>query len=49
MLINAGVKEIIYSGDYPDDLAKKMLGESSIIIRNFNNKNLSGFEKMRKI
>jgi len=49
MLINAGVKEIIYSGDYPDDLAKKMLGESSIKIKNFNNKNLSGFEKMRKI
>ena len=49
MLINAGVKEIIYSGDYPDSLAKKMLGESTIIIRNYNNKNLSGIEKMRKI
>jgi dCMP deaminase len=35
MLINAGVKEIIYSGDYPDDLAKKMLGESSIKIKRF--------------
>ena len=49
MLINAGVKEIIYSGDYPDSLAKKMLSESSIIIRNYNNKNLSGIEKIRKI
>ena len=35
MLINAGVKEIIYSGNYPDDLAKKMLGESSIKIKRF--------------
>ncbi len=35
MLINAGVKEIIYSGDYPDELAKKMLGESSIKIKRF--------------
>jgi len=49
MLINAGVKEIIYSGDYPDDLAKKMLSESNIIIKNFNKKNLSGFEKIGKI
>jgi dCMP deaminase len=49
MLINAGVKEINYSGDYPDDLAKKMLSETSIIIKNLNNKNLSGFEKIGKI
>ena len=49
MLINAGVNEIIFSGEYPDELAKKMLDESNIKIRNFNNKNLSGIEKMRKI
>ena len=49
MLINAGVTEIVFSGDYPDDLAKKMLGESKIKIRNFNNKNVSGIEKIRKI
>ena len=49
MLINASVTEIVYSGDYPDDLAKKMLSESDIKIRNYNNKNLSGIEKMRKI
>jgi len=36
MLINAGVEEIVYSGDYPDDLAKKMLVESKIKIRNLN-------------
>ena len=39
MLINAGVKEIVYSGEYPDDLAKKMISESKIKIRNFDNKN----------
>ena len=33
MLINAGVKDIIYSGDYPDDLAKEMLEESHINIK----------------
>jgi len=49
MLINAGVKEIIYSGDYPDDLAKKMLSESTINIKNLNKKNVSGFEKIGKI
>jgi dCMP deaminase len=36
MLINAGVVEIVYSGDYPDELAKKMLNESKIKIRNLN-------------
>lgn len=35
MLINAGVTEIVYSGDYPDKLAKKMLQESNIKIRKF--------------
>jgi dCMP deaminase len=36
MLINAGVNEVVYSGDYPDELAKKMLSESKIKIRNYN-------------
>ena len=49
MLINAGVTEIVYSGDYPDDLAKKMLDESDIKIQNFYKKNLSGIEKIGKI
>jgi dCMP deaminase len=39
MLINAGVREIVYSGEYPDDLAKRMISESKIKIRNFDNKN----------
>jgi len=36
MLINAGVKEIVFAGNYPDDLAKTMLVESKIKIRKFN-------------
>lgn len=35
MLINAGVVEIIFSGDYPDDLAKQMLKESNLKIKRF--------------
>ena len=35
MLINAGVQEIIYSGDYPDELASKILSESNIKITKF--------------
>jgi dCMP deaminase len=58
MLINAGVKEIIYGGDYPDDLARQMIDESSISIRQFKGriinplellKNKEKFEKIRKI
>ncbi len=35
MLINAGVEKIIYAGEYPDDLAKKMLQESFLKIKRF--------------
>lgn len=35
MLINAGVTEIIYAGDYPDDLAKRMMAESNLKIKRF--------------
>ncbi|MEF8879690.1 MAG: dCMP deaminase family protein [Candidatus Thermoplasmatota archaeon] len=35
MLINAGVKEVVYSGEYPDKLAKNMIEESRIKIRKF--------------
>ena len=48
MLINAGVREIIFSGDYPDELAKKMLSESNIKIRNLNNKKLIWNRKNEK-
>jgi dCMP deaminase len=33
MIINAGVEEIVFAGDYPDELAKTMLDESRIKIR----------------
>lgn len=45
MLINAGVREIVFSGNYPDELAKNMLSESKIKIRKFNHKN---YEKNHK-
>ena len=54
MLINAGVKEIVYSGEYPDDLAKIMTSESKIKIRNFDNtnimlsKNQKTYQKLKK-
>jgi dCMP deaminase len=35
MLVNAGVEEIVYSGDYPDELAKRMLNESRLKIKRF--------------
>ena len=37
MLINAGIKEIVFSGEYPDFLAKQMLSESNIKLRKLNN------------
>lgn len=36
MLINAGVKEIIYEGQYPDKLAHEMMKESQIHLRQFH-------------
>ncbi len=33
MLINAEIKEIVYDSDYEDELSKKMLSESNIIVR----------------
>jgi dCMP deaminase len=35
MLINAGVTEIIYAGEYPDNLAKLMMDESTLKIKRF--------------
>lgn len=58
MLINAGISEIIYDGEYPDKLAMKMLEESNICLKRFGlngeqkeffDKNPSGFEKIRKL
>lgn len=41
MLINAGVKKIIYDGDYPDDLAKKILQESKIKVEKYKKDNIN--------
>lgn len=58
MLINAGVKEIIYGGEYPDDLARQMIEESHLKIRQFHGRiinpkefleNKEKIEKIRKI
>jgi len=46
MLINAGVKEVVFSGKYPDDLARKMLDESKIEVRIFNNKQEQKIDKI---
>ncbi|HEC95095.1 MAG TPA: dCMP deaminase family protein [Thermoplasmatales archaeon] len=40
MLINAGVKKIVFEGDYPDKLAEEMLAESRIIVQRFVKTNL---------
>ena len=33
MLVNAGIKELIYLEHYPDELAEKILRESNIKVR----------------
>ena len=33
MMINAGIKELVYSGGYPDKLAEEILKESDIKVR----------------
>lgn len=32
MMINAGIKRVVFEGDYPDDLAVRMLTEADIIL-----------------
>jgi len=34
MIINAGIKKVIFSGDYPDKLSMEMLGEAGIELVN---------------
>lgn len=38
ILINAGVKEIVYRGTYPDKLAAEMLEESGVLVRRMDEK-----------
>ncbi len=33
MIVNAGIKKVIFGGDYPDKLAKKMLAEGKVKLR----------------
>jgi dCMP deaminase len=58
MLINAGVTEIIYAGDYPDALSIEMLRESKIKLKHYQINDIqyqkihdvsTNFEKIRKI
>lgn len=36
MLVNAAIKEIVIAGDYPDELARKILKEAGIKVRKIN-------------
>jgi len=39
IMLNAGITEVIYDGDYKDDLAIQLLAESKIKVRNFHHCN----------
>ena len=39
MIINAGIKEIVYQNPYPDELAMQLLEESSVKLREFQPEN----------
>ena len=36
ILINSGIKEIVYDEGYMDDLSKEILGETDIVIRHID-------------
>jgi dCMP deaminase len=36
MMMNAGIKEIVYEDGYPDELAQEMLADSEIKVRKFS-------------
>ena len=38
MLINAGIEEIIYEGDFPDELSLELLKEAGVFCHKHNNK-----------
>ncbi len=35
MIINAGIKKLVFKGDYPDALSEQMLDEAGIIVEKF--------------
>ncbi len=38
MIINAGIKEVVFKEDFHDELAKKLLNEAGVIVRQFSSK-----------
>jgi len=38
MMLNAGIKRLVYSGSYPDELAMKMIQESGLAVTKYENK-----------
>ncbi len=38
MMLNAGIKRLVYSGSYPDELAMKMIGESKLDVTRLEKK-----------
>lgn len=36
ILLNAGIRRVVYKGDYPDKLAMKILDDGGVIIENYN-------------
>ncbi|MFH1287313.1 MAG: deaminase, partial [bacterium] len=33
MIFNAGIKDVIYSGEYPDELAFEMFKEAGVVVK----------------
>ena len=42
MIINAGIKEVVFEGGYPDDFALKFLREAKIKLRQFTGRKQNG-------
>lgn len=38
MIINAGIKRIVFEGGYPDQLAEEMIRESGVVVEPFDSK-----------
>ncbi|MBQ6548042.1 MAG: cytidine deaminase, partial [Candidatus Methanomethylophilaceae archaeon] len=38
ILINAGIKEVVYSEGYVDDLSKRLFAETNIVVREYHPK-----------
>lgn len=35
LIIGAGIKEVVYGVDYPDDLAKELFAEAKVVVRQY--------------